>query len=96
MDWGKLEDGEKASIAAEHKEKGAAKLLPLGTLRMYVCPPLWFTDETRQLIEAIGHKQKYNEWPFPGRWPDQPVWMIEAMNIFEEEHRNYTESKTGK
>lgn len=76
---------EKEAIVAEHKEKKAGKLPPLGNLRMYVCPPLWFTKDTLSLIDAVFLFGDMGLLPFRGTWTEQPAWFIKAFKIYKSE-----------
>lgn len=60
---------------------------------MYICPPLWITDETRSLLDAIYIFDEKHLLPFPGQWPDQPAWFMQAYKIFKKENSDFIKSR---
>jgi hypothetical protein len=65
----------------------------LGNYYLYECPPLWITPEIASLIDAVSLFDEKGLMPFPGQWPDQPYWFIEAYKIFRKEQSDWIKSQ---
>lgn len=93
VNFASMPEDEKEEIAAEHKEKKAGKLPSLGDLRMYVCPPLWITKDTRDLIDSVFIFDDMRLLPFRGTWTEQPAWFIQAFKIYKSELSKFKKSE---
>lgn len=61
----------------------------LGNLYLYECPPLWITQDTWDLLDAIYIFENKNLLPFHGLWTEQPAWFIQAYKIYRNEYSDH-------
>ena len=62
----------------------------------YTCPPLWTTEDTTNLIDALFIFDEKHLMPMRGLWTDQPAWFIEAYKIFKREQAAWIKNKKEK
>jgi hypothetical protein len=68
--------------------KHAPKVFRFKDLRLYECPVSYITNETRILLELL-FSEEHPPFIFPGGWLDQPVWWIEAIQIYKTEKKQW-------
>lgn len=73
------------AIHNEHKEKGAQKVWNLVDLGLYECPLTYITTETHEIVRQLYRTEDTKRLLFQGDWTDQPVWFVEAYDVFKEE-----------
>lgn len=54
-------------------------------LRLYECPKSWITEETNDIINKLNLQENSKILYFGPNWKDQPLWFIEAYNIYNAE-----------
>lgn len=82
-------------IKDEHKDKGAKKVFMTGKLRLYECPLSYITYDTRELMRLCYLIEDSKSLLFAGGWADQPMWFVEAFEIFRiESARNVKDGRT--
>lgn len=72
-------------IISEHEEKNATKVFSLGSIRLYECPLSYLTRDTSEIMRMIYLFDGTKNLPYGGGWADQPMWFVEAYEIFRRE-----------
>ncbi|WKZ33678.1 MAG: hypothetical protein QY316_04555 [Thermodesulfobacteriota bacterium] len=72
-------------ITGELKRKRCRKVLGLGGIRLYECPLSYFDEETQRIIGLVFRLQGAVQSYFDGGLSSQPCWLVEAVEIFENE-----------
>lgn len=72
-------------VTAELKEKRCQKVLSLGEIRLYECPLSYFDEDTQRIIGLVFRLEGAGQPYFDGGLSGQPCWLVEAIEIFENE-----------
>lgn len=75
-------------MISEHEEKNAGKVFSLGSIRLYECPLTYLTAETSEVMRMVSLADSSGNLPFDGGWTAQPMWFVEAYEIFRREQFN--------
>jgi len=59
----------------------------LGGIYLYECPLSWITKDTKRIMEYLFIEETPTRI-YPGQWPDQPKWWLEAIQIYKHEKLN--------
>ncbi|MBE7415991.1 MAG: hypothetical protein HS130_12555 [Deltaproteobacteria bacterium] len=78
-------DGYTAAITEELKRKRCLKVLSIGDIRLYECPLSYFDEETQSIIGLVFRLEGAGLPYFDGGLASQPCWLMEAVEIFENE-----------
>ena len=81
------------STAAELNGKGAKKVMALGDMRLYECPLSYMRAETAELMRTVFLIDSTGCLLFEGGWADQPLWLVEAYEIYRTEKAMFTEER---
>jgi len=77
-------------VKDEIKEKGADKVFTSGKIRLYECPLSYITTDTRDLMRLCYLVEDSKSLLYAGGWGDQPMWFVEAFEIFKIESARNT------
>ena len=69
-------------VKDELKEKGAKKVFMVGDIRLYECPLSLITIDTREIMRLCYLVDASKSLLYSGGWGDQPMWFVEAFEIF--------------
>jgi len=59
--------------------------LSLGDIRLYECPLSYFDEETLGIIGLVFRLEGSGQSYHGGGLSDEPCWLVEAVEIFEQE-----------
>lgn len=72
-------------VTAELRGKGAKKVASFAGLRLYECPSSYITPETLEMMRAVFVSETIGSLPCAGGWTEQPLWFVEAYEIYKAE-----------
>lgn len=83
--WKEYDEGERKRIAQAFKKAGANKVINLGDIRLYECPLTWVTEESWDICRMLYLAQDTHVLYAGGGWANQPVWFMQAFELFRAE-----------
>lgn len=75
-----------AEVTEEHRARGAGKVFRLGEIRLYECPVSYISAETVELMRLVYLIDGSGVLLHPGGWGAQPLWLVEAYEIYRAEN----------
>ncbi len=72
-------------VTSEIEEKGAAKVVSLGDIRLYECPASFITLDTAELMRLTYLVESSGSLLHAGGWGEQSAWLVEAFDIYKSE-----------
>ncbi len=72
-------------VTAEIEEAGATKVVSLGDIRLYECPVSFIAIDTAELMRLTYLVESSGSLLHAGGWGAQPVWLVEAFDIYKSE-----------
>ena len=72
-------------VKEELREKEAQKVFSLGDVRLYECPLSYITEETQELMRLCFLIDETKQLLYGGGWGGQPVWLVEAFEVYKVE-----------
>ena len=79
----------------EIKEKRAEKVFSIGGIRLYECPLTFIEAETWEVLRLVYLIEDTKVLLHGGGWGNQPVWLVEAYEIFKSERAHHAGNITG-